>query len=288
MTDRQIDKYGSGLTSASFSAMLELGRVLQSYKDSIVLVGGWVPYLLIRGNGRGTFDHIGSIDIDLAIDPKEIDARAYASIVELIEGRGYSQRLDRNGKPIRFSFTKEIISPEDGKSYTIQVDFLTYRGSQGKRHRHRDVQDDLPARVANGCELAFQHNTSIEIEGTLPDGAETRTKFKMLDIPGCLGMKGITLGERYKEKDAYDIYTVATQCLEEPEAVAEEVKPFLGEELMARGMGCIKEKYGTQRGEGPTWTALFMEPTDEEKRKRVQAKVYVEMQKFIIALEPGH
>jgi len=283
MTDRLSDKYGSGLTSASFSAMLELGRTLKSYRDSIVLIGGWVPYLLIQKYGKGDFDHIGSIDIDLAVDPEKIDAQAYASIVELIEKRAYVQRLDKNGNPILFSFTKDYISPEDGQTYAIHVDFLTYRGSQGKSHRHRDVQTDLPARVAEGCEIAFQHNTTTEIEGTLPDGAETNTGLKMLDIPGCLGMKGITLEERYKEKDAYDIYTVATQCLDGPEAVGEMVKPFLGEELIARGIGSIKEKFKDQKGEGPTWTANFMEPSDEVKRKRVQAKVYVEMQKFIKA-----
>ena len=261
--------------------MLELGRTLGSYKDSIVLIGGWVPYLLIREYGKGGFDHIGSIDIHLAVDPEKIDAQAYASIVELIEGRGYGQRLNRNGEPILFSYTKDYISPEDNQTYAIQVDFLTYRGSQGRRHRHRNVQTDLPARVAEGCEIAFQHNATIEIKGTLPDGAETKIDLKILDIPGCLGMKGITLGERYKEKDAYDIYTVVTQCMGGPEAVAEMVKPFLGEELIVRGIGSIKEKFRDQRGEGPTWTALFMEPYDEEQRMRVQAKVFVEMQKFI-------
>ncbi len=231
MTDRLSDKYRSGLTSASFSAMLELSRILRSYKDSIVLIGGWVPYLLIREYGTGSFDHIGSIDIDFAVDPEKIDAQAYASIVELIEGRGYVQRRNKSGNPILYSFTKDYISSEDGKRYAIQVDFLTYRGSQGKRHRHRNVQTDLPARVAEGCEIAFQYNTVIEIEGTLPDGAATKIGLKMLDISGCLGMKGITLGERYKEKDAYDIYAVATQCLDGPESVAEVVKPYLGKYL---------------------------------------------------------
>lgn len=64
-------------------------------------------------------------------------------------------------------------------------------------------------------------------------------------------MKGITLGKRYKEKDAYDINTVATQCMDGPEVVAKMVKPFLGEEQIVRGIGCIMDKFNDQRGVRP-------------------------------------
>ncbi len=285
MTDRLIDKYDPGLTEASFSALLELVLTLKTYRDSIVLVGGWVPYLLIREHGRGDFHHIGSIDIDLAIDPKQIKSEEYASIVKLIKERGYEQKEDVYGNPIEFSFLKITPPGKDGIEYIIQVDFLTSRGFRGKKHRHRSVQTDLPARITKGCELAFRYHESIKIEGTLPDGAETRTEIKILNIPGCLAMKGIVLGERYKEKDAYDIYSVISQCLDSPEMVASEVTHILGDEIAIEGIDSIKEKFRKQTAEGPTWTAWFMEPDKEEMRTRKQAQVYVEVSKFIRVLE---
>lgn len=42
----------------------------------------------------------------------------------------------------------------------------------------------------------------------------------------------IGLGERYKEKDAYDLFSVISQCLEGPESVGSRVLPFMDERSM--------------------------------------------------------
>ena len=78
--------YESPLVEASRSALLELALSLRAYRDSLVLVGGWAPYFLLRDHQQpdNPFVHIGSIDIDLAVDPDRIDPREYATIEELI------------------------------------------------------------------------------------------------------------------------------------------------------------------------------------------------------------
>ena len=284
MTNRLSDKYERGLVAASMSALLEAELTLRSYHDSIVLVGGWAPYFLIKEYGRGDFQHIGSIDIDLAVDPDKVSQEEYATIVELLESRGYTMRRGKTGDPIQSSYIKEIISPNDGNTYKIHIDFLTAKERQGK-HRYEKVQVDLPARVAAGCELAFRHKVEIEIEGVLPDGAETRTTMNTINIEGCLGMKGYALGNRYVEKDAYDIYSVITECLDDEKKVAERVKPFLEEQSMKRGIDNIRERFRSQTAEGPTWSAFFLEPSDKEMRKRVQAEAYARMKHFLRELE---
>jgi len=99
---RLIEAYHEGLVAASRSAMLELALALGKYREAIVLVGGWVPCLLVERYGQGDFQHIGSIDIDLAVDPNRLGPVDYATIVELIERRGYSMRRSRDGRPIPF------------------------------------------------------------------------------------------------------------------------------------------------------------------------------------------
>lgn len=280
MAERLSMDYNESLTRASFSALLELAVTLKSYRDSIVLVGGWVPYLLIDEFGRGDFKHVGSIDIDLAIDPKEIDVNVYNTIVELIEDRGYKNRLDKKGDPIIFSFSKSISSPLDGKEHMIGVDFLTYGTDESTGHRHRTVQTDLPARIAGGCELAFEHNLNKRLNGVLPGNGETVEDIKMLDIAGCVGMKGIVLGDRYKEKDAYDIYSVVRYCLDDPKAVAEEIKPYLEDDLMREGIRSITQKFRNIRAEGPSWVANFTS-LDPEEKEREQAASYITIKEFL-------
>ena len=288
MVERLAGDYHGALTQASLSSLLELSVTLGSYRDSIVLVGGWVPYLLLERHGRGDFAHVGSIDIDLAIDPGVVDREAYASIVELIEGRGYRERRSRTGEAIPFSFSRPVHMVGSPTRPMINVDFLASEAERtGGRHRHRRVQHDLPARIAKGCELAFHHRERIKLEGTLPDGGETRTTLWMLDIPGCIGMKGTVLGERYKEKDAYDIYTVVGHCLDGPEEVAGLVREVLDDEILLRGIGVIREKFRSIRAEGPVWVATFLQPLDARMRDRLAAEAFVVLDRFLGFLDSG-
>lgn len=97
----------------------------------------------------------------------------------------------------------------------------------------------------------------------------------MLDIAGCIGMKGVVLGERFKEEDAYDIFSVISQCLERPEAVAQEVKPFLAEQSMGLGISNIREKFRSIDAEGPSWVGAFLSGSDTEQKRRNRAESYV-------------
>lgn len=283
--ERFMADYDPGKTTASRSALLELLTALQAYKDSLVLVGGWVPYFLLEEFGRDLdFRHVGSIDIDLAVDHDKVGLDEYAEIIDIIEARGYENRVSRDGQPILFSFKKDVTSPFDEKTYSIQVDFLAAAGPiSPKKHRHRKVQSDLFARIAKGCELSFRHNMMKKVKGVLPGNGETTLEIRMLDIPGSIGMKGIVLGERYKEKDAYDIFSVISRCHEGPESVARKVNPFMGEELMRTGIDVIRTKFRDIRAEGPSWVATFMSD-DLIEQDRIKAEAFVKISAFITKL----
>jgi len=250
-----------------------------------VLVGGWAPFFLIDEFGRGGFSHVGSIDIDIAVNPELVRNDEYSTIVDLIQERGYSMRSGKDNQPIAFSFQKEIRSKWDGRSYMISIDFLTSATNDSGDHRHRKVQSSLPARIAKGCDIAFDHNFDKEIHGTLPENGNSIARIKMLDIVGCIGMKGVVLGERYKEKDAYDIFSVISQCLDNPGAVAQVVRPFQTEESMVLGIKNIRDKFRAIDAEGPSWVGAFLSSGDEEQRKRDQAESYALVRRFLRELD---
>jgi len=281
---RLAGAYGDEITAASMSALLELATALASYQDALVLVGGWVPFLLVRDLGRGGFHHVGSIDVDIAVDPDRMDPAGYASIVETITRRGYGPRRTSGGLVVPFSFTKTVAPSKEGPTIDVQVDFLTSAAPGQGAHRHRRVQPSLPARVAEGCGLAFDHNAVRRLEGVLPGDGEASATIRALDVAGCLGMKGIALGARYQEKDAYDIHTVIAHCLSGPEDVAGEVRPFMDEPAMAKGIAAIEERFRSIRAEGPSWVATFLHPTDSVEWERTAAAAYVDVKTFIDAI----
>lgn len=61
--------YSEELVKAARSVLLELMHLLGEYWEHIVLVGGWVPDILLN---RTDNPHIGSIDVDLALNHRKI------------------------------------------------------------------------------------------------------------------------------------------------------------------------------------------------------------------------
>jgi len=56
--------YSRELTEASKSVLIEILRILGSYKDHLVLSGGWAPYFILQKFGEAD-QHCGSVDIIL-------------------------------------------------------------------------------------------------------------------------------------------------------------------------------------------------------------------------------
>ena len=73
---------------AAHAVLVELGQVLGAHRDAIVVIGGAVPSLLIRDRG-----HIGTLDIDLDLDPEKLAEHGYAELVEKLLNAGYERGL---------------------------------------------------------------------------------------------------------------------------------------------------------------------------------------------------
>lgn len=80
------NEYSQILIEAAHRVLLELVRLLGEYSEGIVLVGGLVPGFLIENPQQ---EHIGSIDVDLALDHTIIQEAGYRSIKHLLLARGY-------------------------------------------------------------------------------------------------------------------------------------------------------------------------------------------------------
>ncbi|MBP7936806.1 MAG: hypothetical protein KA354_19360 [Phycisphaerae bacterium] len=63
------DEYTEDAVQAARQVMLELIRILGEYRDCLVVVGGWVPELVLAAAGAA---HIGSNDVDLALDHRKL------------------------------------------------------------------------------------------------------------------------------------------------------------------------------------------------------------------------
>lgn len=283
--------YQDGITAASRSGLAEVVTTLGAYRDAMVLIGGWAPYLILESAPAAEglessasdeqFVHVGSIDIDFVVDPDVVDEEKYATIVAMLSDRGYVSGAD----PL-CQFQRTMRSPVDGLEYMIRVDFLTPRPlpGMGRSRRHRTVHKDLRARTLEGAEVALGHWFWYELESRLPDGARTRAKLKVADLVGTLALKGIAIGTRYVEKDAYDIYSLCAHFPGGAAAVAEAVRPYLEEQPVRRGITAIAEKFRDQDAEGPTWVAAFTGETETDAQERARVDAFMRVHEVCHAL----
>ena len=155
--------YTADAVEAARSVMLELSRVLGEYQNDMVIVGGWVPELLIEKSPRA---HIGSLDVDVALNHRTLREVGYKTILQLLLSHDYRQ----SEQPFIFFRTVEI----GGRQIEVEVDFLAgeYSGT-ARGHRTQRIQDMRP-RKARGCDLALSLATEIRISGTLPGEQKTR------------------------------------------------------------------------------------------------------------------
>ena len=269
----------SNIADVSLSHLLELMMALGSYREGLVIVGGWVPYLLLKEyqNKDVSFQHIGSKDIDIVVNPAIVDEKKYATILEILQNKGYKAK-----EGTTYSFVKTVVTNKGEEQ--IQIDFLGPEyGGTARSKRHQRVQDDFLLRKARGADVVFNHSLTITLEGKLPSGAQGRTAVKIADIVGILTMKGIVMGTRYKEKDAYDISSLILYYKSGPLAVVDEIRPYREHGLVKEALEAIHEKFRSREAEGPTWMADFQEAAGEF-REQIKTQTYLQVQRFLTAL----
>jgi hypothetical protein len=266
--------YSANEVQAARAVMLELYRLLGEYRGHLVVIGGWVPDLLIPA---GAEPHVGSLDVDLAVNHRSIPEQGYKTIRELLESRGYQQ----GEQP--FIFLKTVIVQE--REIQVQVDFLAGEyGGTGKSHRTQTAQDMRP-RKARGADLAFENPTGTILESVLPEGGKDRARIFVASIPSFLIMKSFALGDRLKEKDAYDIVYCLRNNPGGIDPLSDALKALADHNLVQESLEILAEKFADPESVGPVHAANFQEISDPDERALVQRDAYERVQALLEALQ---
>jgi hypothetical protein len=270
-----IEDYDEYSVRGCFSVLLELMTILGEYRDNLVLVGGWVAKLMLEGAAE---KHIGTTDIDIAVDFQNILETHYETIVKLLEERGYRQD---EGQP--YKFFREL---DDGME--VEVDFLAGEyGGTGRSRRHQRVQD-LRVRKARAGDLVFDDYVELTVRGELPNGAKNEVTLKVAGIVPFLAMKGMAIWSRYDEKDAYDICYTIRNCPGGLVELAGLMKPHLDNRLIIEGLQKIRAKFKEIDGFGPAAYADFLLATDSDERQLLMRDAYERVNALLdeLGIEP--
>lgn len=202
-SSRSADQFFPGL----FSVLL----VLEPYLAAVVLVGGWVPYLLARaGSGMSAHEQVFTRDIDIAI---RLDSDA--------DGRRIDGLLLEAGLECDFRSMDDLpvvvfVGAINGAE--VEVEFLA--DEPGERERVVKVGDCLHVQTLHYTRILEANTTTVAVVG--PDG-----RVLVVRIPSVAAFvlnKGLTFVQRKtKEKKAKDLYYLFEMLENQSDSLAEDI-----------------------------------------------------------------
>jgi hypothetical protein len=277
-------QYPKDETEISLSMLLEVLDALKAYGANVVVVGGWAPYFLLQKFGsKEAEQHTGSLDGDLALNFQRIPEDKYETILETLVRLGYSQRKSASGKPVPASFEKAVRLNE--VTFTMQIDFLAGEyGGTAQNHRHQEVQDML-ARKGRGTDLVFDNFYDNDVQGRFPNGAEVRVRVNFANEVAMFAMKGVTIAQRTKAKDYYDLYMITKHLEGGPVALGKRLIAVKHNKIIVEAIDNVRQYFDSPKGLGPTSVADFMGEDNQEAREIIQRDAYEVMQSVIGELD---
>lgn len=269
---RQREDYSDRQIAAAHRVLVDLGQVLKSFEDCLVVVGGWVPDLLME---KAEEAHVGSIDVDLALDAEKLAAGRYAELLKVLLNTRRYQQAD---EPFKLYAEVEL---EDGQpSVRVDVDFLKSPDGRTKKNKPKLTEGFRPL-DASGCSAAFEHPELVVITGKMIKGKTNRVQFRVASIADFLIMKSYALANRDKPKDAYDLCFCLDHYPGGLKKLAANWKRRADQKDVIKAIGILKEKFAAVDAYGPGQVVEFYNSANTEEQERQARRAYELVRGFL-------
>lgn len=272
MEPRSSDEYSSRQVAAAHRVLIDVHQVLASFNDCLVLVGGWVPDLLLPEAEEA---HVGSIDVDLALNVEKLGDGRYAELIQLL----LDTRRYRPGEK-DFQLLADVALEEGEAAVVVAVEFLAPRNVKLKKNRPKLLKE-FRVLQADGCEAAFRSPVLADVPGKTIRGADNTVHIQVASISDFLIMKAHAIGGRDKPKDTYDFCYCLEHFPEGAGVIAGDWKRRLGEAEVDRAIRILREKFATVSSFGPHQMVEFHNSSNSEEREILRRAAYERVQQFL-------
>ncbi|MBP6603079.1 MAG: nucleotidyl transferase AbiEii/AbiGii toxin family protein [Verrucomicrobiales bacterium] len=270
---RTKDDYTPRLTEAAGRALVDVMQVLASFRDCLVLVGGWVPDLLL---GDAEEPHVKSGDVDFALDVVKLNEGRYAEMLNLLLDTG---RYLPGVKD--FQLVTEVDLKDGKEPVVVEVEFLAPKDVVTEKNTPK-LLETFRVLKADGCSAAFHSPLTMKLQGKMVSGAKNTVTLQVASVPDFLVMKSFALNGRDKPKDAYDICF----CLDFykggiPELAEAWRERRTEDQDVAIAISLLEEKFETVDSFGPMQVVAFYNSPNEETRNEQARRSFELVQSFV-------
>lgn len=269
---RSAADYSERQTSAARRVLVDVGQVLASFADCLVVVGGWTPDLLLADAEE---PHVGSIDVDLALDAAKLRDGRYAELVTLLLATKRYRQGTRD-----FQLAVDVDLRDGGQPVLVEVEFLVPKEARLGSNSPKLLKGFRALR-AGGCGAAFHSPVELDLAGQNVRGANNTVRLRVASMPDFLVMKAHAIGGRDKPKDSYDL----CYCLERsPGGAGKLAADWMSramEKDVARAIEILRDKFSSVDAFGPQQLVEFYAAPDTETQAMHARRAYELVQKFL-------
>lgn len=272
---RSETDYSPRQTEAARRVLVDVGQVLASFTDCLVVVGGWTPDLLLPNAEE---KHIGSIDVDLALDAAKLNDGRYAELVKLLLD---TKRYHPGEKD--FQLVVEVDLKDGENPVQVEVEFLAPKEVKPKKNKPKLLADFRVLQVEAASE-AFRSPVELRLPGQNVRGAKNTVSIRVASLADFLVMKAHAIGGRDKPKDTYDLCYCLEQFPGGMGKLAADWKQRSKEKNIAKAVAILREKFANVDEFGPQQLAAFHAAPDGETQAMHARRAYELVQKFLSLL----
>ena len=272
---RNESDYSQRQTMAARRVLVDVGQVLASFVDCLVVVGGWTPDLLLPDAEE---PHVGSIDVDLALDAAKLKDGRYAQLIKLL----LDTKRYRAGEK-DFQLVVDVDLKDGEKPLQVEVEFLAPKEVKLKKNKPKLLADFRVLQV-EACSEAFHNPVELRIPGQNVRGATNTVTLRVASLADFLVMKAHALGGRDKPKDTYDFCYCLEQFPAGLEKLADDWKKRAGEKNIAKAIEILREKFASVDAFGPQQLVEFHSAPDADTQAMQARQAYELVQKFLSLL----
>jgi hypothetical protein len=267
--------YSERQTIAARRVLVDVGQVLASFVDCLVVVGGWTPDLLLPDADE---PHVGSIDVDLALDAAKLNDGRYAELIKLL----LDTKRYRAGEK-DFQLVVEVDLKDGDKPVQVEVEFLAPKEVKLKKNRPKLLADFRVLQVEAAGE-AFRNPVELKLPGQNVRGVTNTVRLRVASLADFLVMKAHAIGGRDKPKDSYDFCYCLEQFPDGMEKLAGDWKKRAGEKNIAMAIEILREKFASVDAFGPQQLVEFHAAPDAETQAMQARRAYELVRKFLSLL----
>ena len=236
------------------------------------MVGGWVPDLLLPEAREA---HVGSIDVDLALDAEKLNEGRYAEMLKLlIDTKRYRQGQKE------FQLVTDVDLKDGDEPVQVEVEFLASKDVKLTTNRPK-LLPGFRVLQTEACGVAFNSPIEQKVTGENTWGAKNTVRWRIASLADFLVMKAHAIAGRDKPKDSYDF----CYCLEHSpgglENLATEWRGRREEKHVVKAIEILREKFDSVGTFGPQQLVQFHNSPSREEQEMQARGAYERVRRFL-------